>query len=93
MMARLYPERVVYYSTTTLMTISSFHGVDSPLFARITERGVDIKSPLYRGSNAPLEQPEEEEEEEEEVLFCARQKQLCRHRSKSKLEIILNPKP
>jgi len=63
-------------------------------FSRITERVVvDIKSPLYRGSNAPLEQPEEEEEEEEEVLFCARQKQLCRHRSKSKLEIILNPKP
>jgi hypothetical protein len=76
-------------------------------FSRITERVVDIKSPLYRGSNAPLEQPEEEEEEEEEeeretraeererarrasreeVLFCARQKQLCRHRSKSKLEI------
>ena len=80
-------------------------------FSRITERVVDIKSPLYRGSNAPLEQPEEEEEEEEEeerereretfaeererarrasreeVLFCARQKQLCRHQSKSKLEI------
>jgi|MEHZ01.3.fsa_nt_MEHZ010964982.1_1 hypothetical protein len=35
-------------------------------FSRITERVVDIKSPLYRGSNAPLEQPEEEEEEEEE---------------------------
>ena len=89
------------------MTISSFHGVDSPLFAYHRESRVDIKSPLYRGSNAPLEQPEEEEEEEEEeeretfaeererarrasreeVLFCARQKQLCRHQSKSKLEI------
>ena len=70
------------------MTISSFHGVDSPLFiAHHRESRVDIKSPLYRGSNAPLEQPEEEEEEEEEVLFCARQKQLCRHQSKSKLEM------
>ena len=72
------------------MTISSFHGVDSPLFrAHHRESSCDIKSPLSRGSNAPQEQPEEEEEEEEEeeVLFCARQKQLCRHRSKSKLEI------
>ena len=42
-------------------------------FSRITERGVDIKSPLYRGSNAPLEQPEEEEEEEEEE----RERDVC----------------
>ena len=51
MMARLYPERVVYYSTTTLMTISSFHGVDSPLFAYHLEQ--------------PEEEKEEEEEERE----------------------------
>ena len=43
-------------------------------FSRITERVVDIKSPLYRGSNAPLEQPEEEEEEEEEE---ERERNVC----------------
>ena len=37
-------------------------------FSRITQRVVDIKSHLYRGSNAPLEQPEEEEEEEEQII-------------------------
>ena len=56
------------------MTISSFHGVDSPLFAHHRESRVDIKSPLYRGSNAPLEQPEEEEEEEEEE---ERERNVC----------------
>ena len=72
-------------------------------FSRITERVVDMPhgATLLSSSRKKKKKKKKKREREtfaeererarrasrEEVLFCARQKQLCRHQSKSKLEI------